>query len=112
MGDRVEEARDVELGHPGQAAVADERAEAHQGRAAIGAAAGGVGPAAVAGGGESGLHAGVEIGERGPQAEPVAGGVGEQEPLVGLDQAGDAAGVEDGRDGADAGSELVAGRAL
>lgn len=36
-------------------------------------------------------------------------GVGEQEPLAGLDQAGDAAGVEGGRDGADAAGELVAG---
>lgn len=87
MGDRVEKAGDVELGHPGPAAVADERAEADEGRPAIGAAAGGVGPAAVAGGREAGLHAGVEISERGPQAEPVAVGVGEQEPLVGLDQA-------------------------
>ncbi len=48
MGDRVEEAGDVELGHPGQAAV----------------------------------------------------GGGEQEPLVGLDQTGDAAGVEGRGDGA------------
>jgi hypothetical protein len=38
----------------------------------------------------------VELGHPGQ----AAAGVGEQEPLVGLDQAGDAAGVEGGRDGA------------
>ena len=70
-----------------QAAVADERSKADERRAAIGATAGGVGSAAVAGGGEAGFHGGVHGGERGPQAEPVAVGVGEQEPLVGLDQA-------------------------
>ena len=72
-----------------RAAVADERAEADEDRPAIGAATGGVGPAAEAGGGEAGLHAGVQVDEHGPTnaVSRVTGEIGSDRPVHGVTHA-------------------------
>jgi len=94
MGQSVEELLDVEFRDPAMADLQDEPAKPSQCRSPVGALPPPVRPAAVAPRGEKGIVCtSLKELERGPEAETVAVGVGEDEAMVLADEPLDTFGV-------------------